>query len=139
MLKKFINARSVIFTAAMVSLIGLGSAFADQGTFAKKHPRRAQVLRREQREKKKNDAAAASGKITQQQANQLNQEDNAIRAQEQADAAKHGGRITRAEQRQLNREENQVNRERRRDERMDAAHGTAPASNGAATSTTPSQ
>lgn len=111
------------------------SAFAQaqrKKKFAEKHPRRAEVLRRANREEGKNDKAAAEGKITQDQANKLNQQDQAIKAEEQADARAHGGHITKQEQRDLNRQENNVNRERRAMEKADKAAGqpaAAPAAN----------
>jgi hypothetical protein len=91
------------------------------GRFAQKHPRRAEVVGREQNQLKKNEQADQSGKITEKQENKLNREDRAIRKQEQADAAANGGHITKAEQRDLNREENRVNRQRNKMEKRDAA------------------
>ena len=113
----------------LLSLAGLSVVTLSWSTngraneFARNHPRRAQVLRRDRREIEKNNAAAASGKITKKQAKQLNHEDRAIRRQEQVEAAANGGHITKAEQRQLNREEGQVNRQRLQFERKDAAAG----------------
>ena len=94
--------------------------------FEKKHPRRAEVLRRDKREVGKNNAAVKSGKITAAQGAKLNQQDAKIKSQEQAEAKANGGHITKGEQRQLNREENKVNRERRHDERKDASAPNVP-------------
>ena len=106
---------------------------AQKHKFAKKHPRRAEVLKRANKEESKNNEAAKEGKITQSQANRLNAQDEKIKAEEQADAKANGGRITKQEQRKLNREENRVNRERARMEKRDAAKGNVnslPASTG---------
>ena len=118
-MKKLTQGTMMVLILGTLAAFTAGSAKADED-FAKKHPRRAQVMRRDRREKKKNNAAAANGKITQQQAQKLDKEDSAIAHQERADAAANGGHITKSEQRDLNREENNVNRQRRRDERMDA-------------------
>jgi hypothetical protein len=111
--------------------VGIIGSFAARNSvaddFAEKHPRRAQVIKREKKQKNKNNAAAVNGKITDKQAQHLDKEDNKIRRQERADAAKNGGHITQGEQKQLNREENGVTRQRNRDERKDAAAGAAPA------------
>jgi hypothetical protein len=100
-----------------------------EGQFAKKHPRRAEVLKRDRKLKRQTANAEKNGKITDAQADKLQKEEGAIKNQEQADAAANGGHITKAEQRDLNREENKVHRELRRDERQDAqaGQGTAPA------------
>lgn len=111
---------SVLSVSFLIAGIFSECVLAD-GDFAKDHPRRAQVLRRERRQQNANNAAAVDGKITNKQARQLDREDRNIRRQEQAEAAANGGHITKAEQRQLNREENRVNRQRARDERQDAA------------------
>jgi hypothetical protein len=113
--------------ALIITLICLAQTSFAGSDFAKKHPRRAEVNRRANREEAKNNEAAQEGKITQQQANKLNKEDEAIKAQQRADAAANGGHITKQEQRDLNREENRVNRQRRRMENRDAQGGGAPA------------
>ena len=110
----------------MMVILALGltvtSVYAEgnNGNFKKKHPRRAEVLGRANREERKNRDAFKDGKITKQQENKLNREDQSIKAQEQADAKANGGHITKAEQRDLNREENKVNRERNNMEKRDA-------------------
>ena len=117
---------ALVSLASIVGIIGIETPVAKADNFAKKHPRRAQVVRREKREQNKNNAAAVDGKITDKQAQHLDKEDRNIRKQERADAAANGGHITKGEQKDLNREENSVNRQRNRDERKDAA--AAPSS-----------
>jgi hypothetical protein len=92
----------------------------NNNNFAKKHPRRAQVLKRDKKLENRTENAEKNGKITDAQAKHLEGEEAAIHKQEQADAAANGGKITKSEQRDLNREENRVNRELKRDERRDA-------------------
>ncbi len=104
----------------------------------KKHPRQAEVLNRANREQNKNNAAAVNGKITNQQAQKLDREDQAIKREDRRDAAANGGHITPAEQARMNRQENAVNAQRRADERKDAAAnpaGGAPATPAAAPAT----
>ncbi len=110
-----------IFCMALVCMMAV-PAFADEGKFEKRHPRRAQVLNRANEQKNKNNAAAADGQITQKQANKLDRQDNRIKRQEQRDAREDGGHITSQQQAQLNREENHVTQERNGMEKRDAAN-----------------
>jgi hypothetical protein len=109
----------VVITACTLAF-GLGIARAED--FAQKHPRRAEVLKRDKNEKRKNAQAFKNGKITKNQEKQLNGQDNAIHQEEHADAAANGGHITKSEQKSLNQQENQVNQERRADEKQDAGN-----------------
>lgn len=82
--------------------------------FCQNHPRRAEVLRRDNNinreiNRERGDLGGHYG--------QLKSEDRAIRKQEQRDARMNGGHITAAEQQQLNREENRLNNQIRRDDR----------------------
>jgi hypothetical protein len=76
------------------------------GQFAKNHPRRNQVNKRVKNQRKRINQGVASGKLTQQQANQLKANDAAIKQQEHADVKANGGYLTKGEQKQLNQEEN---------------------------------
>ena len=122
---------------SLFALVLLMPASSQAGEFQKKHPRRAEVLKRDKNEVDKNNQDAVDGKITDKQAQRLDRKDAKIKKEEQADAAKNGGHITKAEQRKLNREENQVNRDRRRDERRDARKGAAPGAGAPAAPTQP--
>ena len=95
----------------------------------RKHPRQAEVINRANNEEKKNDAASAQGKITADQANRLDREDEAIKREERNMARKNGGKITPEEQRKLNRQENRVNRQRANMERRDAQKAAPTATN----------
>lgn len=117
--------KKIIFAvAAIASLLAVQTTFAED--WAQKHPRRAEVVGREQHQKAVNNRDVRNGSLTRAQGHQLNKEDNAIRRQERADAAADGGHITKGEQRQLNREENAVNAQRRADIQSNKA-GLAPA------------
>jgi hypothetical protein len=104
-------------TVAITALIGLAiisaNLQASAQTFAQKHPRRAEVLHRDNK---------INNEINNQKGNlgghysQLKAEDRAIRHQEQADARANGGFITKGEQRQLNHEENHLQHQVKHDE-----------------------
>lgn len=90
---------------------------ADKGApsktqFEAEHPRRAEVLHRDNRINGtlNADAGKLGGNL-----GSLKQDQQSIRQQEQADAAANGGHITKAQQQQLNTEENQLNQQIRKD------------------------
>jgi hypothetical protein len=76
------------------------------GQFAQNHPRRNQVNKRVKNQRARINQGVKSGKLTQQQANQLKANDRAIKVQEHADVKANGGSLTPAEQHQFNQEEN---------------------------------
>lgn len=99
------------FKIATVSAIALGMIVSSAlpsyaGRFARQHPRRAQVLGRDNN--LNNRINANRGNLGGHYG-QLKSEDKSIHRQEQRDAAQNGGHITKGEQNQLNREENHVN------------------------------
>jgi hypothetical protein len=118
---KTFNLKSFATLAVLVGLVSSVSvAHADnqkKKNWDKNHPRRAEVNKRLNNQQKRVDQGLSSGKLTDQQANKIQNQDQHIRQQEQRDAAQNGGHITKREQRQLNREENGVSREINRDER----------------------
>jgi len=90
-----------------------GEISADKGPppktqFEENHPRRAEVLHRDNRigGTLNADAGKLGGNY-----GSLKQQQQTIRQQEQADAAANGGHITKSEQGQLNTEESQLNQE----------------------------
>lgn len=100
------------FITSLVALSFCCAAPSFAGYWGQQHPRRAEVLGRDNRINNRinNDRGNLGGHY-----GQLKNEDRAIRQQEQADARMNGGYLTKGEDRQLNREENQVNRQIRRD------------------------
>jgi hypothetical protein len=82
------------------------------GSFAQNHPRRAEVLGRDNN--LNNQLASDRGDLGGHYG-QLSREDQAIRQQEQSDARYNGGYITQGEQAQLNHEENRVQNQINRD------------------------
>lgn len=113
---------SVVLVFAFVS-----SSFAMAGQFAKKHPRRAEVVNRADKQIDKNNQAAVNGKLTDKQAQRLDHQDRRIKREEQRQAHQNGGHITKDQQARDNRQENHINQERNNMEKRDAA---APAPTG---------
>ncbi len=92
---------------------------ADKGVpqrsqFAQNHPRRAEVLHRDNRVggRLNADAGQLGGNYS-----SLKQDQRSIRQQEQSDASANGGYITRSQKQQLNGEESQLNQQIRQDYR----------------------
>ena len=114
--------KRLLAAAGLVVLFAAPQAQAGKkkGAFAKDHPRRAEVIKRENKDKKRFDKAADSGKISEKQEKKLDREENKIRRQERAEAAANGGHITKAEQKQLNREEHRVEKQEKRMEKRNA-------------------
>lgn len=108
--------KNIVSTALISALFLAAAAPAMAETqWQKDHPRRAEVNQRLANERAKTRNEVASGKLTGQQAHQLNKEDRQIRREERSMAAQNGGHITRQEQRTLNQQENAVNAQRRAD------------------------
>ena len=97
---------SAVAVACLISATAQLPSYAQR--FAQNHPRRAQVLRRDNHLNNKinNDRGQLGGHY-----GQLEHEDNSIHRQEQRDARVNGGFITKGQQRQLNHEENRLHRQ----------------------------
>jgi len=134
------NAVSTLVTLSLLSLSVLAMAgdrpYKDN---MKRHHRQDEVNKRLNNQTDRAEKQAGDGKITQQQAGKIENQDKAIYNQEQGmikrnEAEGKGDMLTKRQQARLNREENRVNREDRRDVRQDAANanngtgsGQAPA------------
>jgi hypothetical protein len=106
--------------ALLLPLMGHAEGGKKKEKFAKEHPRRAEVIHRENKDKKKFDKDEDKGKITEKQEKKLDREENRMRRQERADAKANGGHITKGEQRQLNKEERGIEGQEKRMEKRDA-------------------
>jgi TolA-binding protein len=120
-----------IVTISTISLgtITLPSARADD--FAQKHPRRAEVNKRNKNQRNQVKQGEANGSLTQKQANHIDRQENQIKNQERRDERKNeregkGDTLTKGQQNQLNREQNHTEGEIQRDERRNT-NGGAPA------------
>ena len=106
-----------------------GNPVGSKGSqFAKDHPRRNEVNRRDSEQLARIRQGLKSGKLTPTEAKQLLSNDKSIKQQEHADVKANGGYLTKAEQRQFNQEEN-ANSRLIRDDKHPASSATAvPAS-----------
>ena len=84
---------------------GAGPGVVDPG-----HPRVNQVNRREARQQKRIGNGVASGKLTSQQATNLEKRETSVQNREQKDMAKHNGHLTKAEQKGINRQQNRISK-----------------------------
>lgn len=106
------TARLLIATSLLA--LFAANAMADEATFDKNHPRRAEVNSRLANQNARINAKEASGKMTQAQGNQIKKQDRQIRGEERAMASQNGGHITKQEQKTLNQQENKTSREIKR-------------------------
>ncbi|HXZ17589.1 MAG TPA: hypothetical protein VEH77_16795 [Roseiarcus sp.] len=104
------KARIGAVALVLASTIGLaGTASAE--TWARAHPRRAEVNDRLANQNRRIHREVQEGEISGARAYALQSEDRTIRAEERFMASQHGGHITRVEQRALNQQENGVSRQ----------------------------
>jgi len=97
--------------AALLGLVLLASGAQAATQWQKGHPRRTEVNKRLKNQNRRINQGVKSGKLTQQQAQQMHKEDRQIRQEERDMAAQNGGHVTKQEQRTLNRQENKVSRQ----------------------------
>jgi hypothetical protein len=97
--------------ASCASFAQAAPAAGADATWAKEHPRRAEVNGRLANQNRRINKEVREGEITKGQAAQLHHQDHQIRKEERAMASTNGGHITKTEQRALNQQENQVSRE----------------------------
>src|SRR5690349_9351275 len=100
-MKKFslvVMALSLLVPVSIVLADAPAGTAVPAGQFAKKHPRRAQVNHRIKNQRQRINKDLSSGKINQQQADQLRANDRAIKQQERADVKANGGSLTKDQQ-----------------------------------------
>ncbi len=83
---------------------------AEASSWARHHPRQAEVLHREKHQIHRINVDRRHGDITRQQAHAMKAGDRAIARQDHADARANGGHITRSQKAKLNAEENAQSR-----------------------------
>lgn len=84
---------------------GAGPGVVDPG-----HPRVNEVNKREQNQQKRIGNGVSSGKLTSQQASNLERRETSVQNREQRDMAKHDGHLTKAEQKGINRQQNRISK-----------------------------
>lgn len=103
--------KSIVFSAALIALLGITtSSFAQDGKWARQHPRREQVNSRLNNQDRRINEERREGEISGARAARLHQQDHHIRQEERNMAARNDGHITGREQARLNRQENHVSR-----------------------------
>jgi hypothetical protein len=101
----------ILFSAFFVAFLGMANiSMAQDGSFAKNHPRRSEVNQRLKNQDHRIHHKMKNGDISRRQAHRLHQRDHRIRHEERRMAYRHNGHLTRHEQYKLNRQENRVNR-----------------------------
>lgn len=102
------------FSMVAIALLTLGTSVTSASAetlWQFNHPRRAEVTQRLGFQNYRINEGVADGRITPYQAQQLHNEDYAIRTEERTMAGINGGYITPAQQRALNQQENVVSRQ----------------------------
>jgi hypothetical protein len=84
---------------------GAGPGVVDPG-----HPRVNQVNRRETNQQQRIGNGVANGKLTSQQATNLEKRETSVQNREKKDMAAHNGHLTKAEQKGINRQQNRISK-----------------------------
>ena len=101
----------LLFSALFVAFLGIANiSMAQDGSFDKNHPRRAEVNQRLNNQDRRINHDVRDGDMSRRQANRLHQRDHQIRKEERRMASRHDGHITKREQNRLNHQENHMSR-----------------------------
>lgn len=101
----------LLFSGLFVVFLGIANvSMAQDGSFAKNHPRRSEVNHRLNNQYHRIHNKVKDGEISRRVAHHLHQRDQQIRKEERRMASRHDGHITKREQNRLNRQENHVSR-----------------------------
>ena len=95
----------------MIAFLGFAnSSSAQDGNWARKHPRRDQVNDRLMNQNKRIKDEVKEGDMTKAQAARLHRQDHSVRMEERRMARKNDGHLTKEEQERLNKRENNLNK-----------------------------
>lgn len=97
-------------TAVLFGALAISPSPVMAGTFARAHPRRAQVNRRARRQQGRIAEGIEHGRLSAGQAVHLASREAALKRQERRDVRTNGGYRTKGQQRHLKREENGLSR-----------------------------
>ena len=101
----------ILFSALFIAFMGIANiSMAQDGSFAKNHPRRSEVNHRLNNQDRRIHNKVKNGDMSRHQAHNLHRRDHQIRKEERRMASRHGGHITKHEQNRLNRQENHASR-----------------------------
>ena len=96
---------------SVFALLSLCYHTASAETFAEKHPRRAEVDRRERNQQKRIANGLKSGKLSAAQASKIEGQEAAIDREKRQDVKANGGYLTKGQQQQINQQQNGVSKE----------------------------
>lgn len=114
MLKKLILTAPIaiaLLAAPALAQTPTSPATPEAKTFAKEHPRRAEVNRRLRHQTARIHEERKEGEITADQAKALHQQDAAIKKEERAEVKANGGHLTKSETKDLNKQLNGVSKQ----------------------------
>jgi hypothetical protein len=101
----------ILFSALFIAFLGIANiSMAQDGSFAKNHPRRSEVNHRLNNQDRRIHNKVKNGEMSRREAHNLHHRDHQIRKEERRMASRHDGHITKHEQNRLNRQENHVSR-----------------------------
>jgi hypothetical protein len=101
----------LLFSALFIAFLGISNiSMAQDGSFAKNHPRRSEVNHRLNKQDSRIHSKVKNGDMSRAEAHNLHRKDHQIRKEERRMASRHDGHITKHEQNRLNRQENHVSR-----------------------------
>jgi CRISPR/Cas system-associated endoribonuclease Cas2 len=101
-----------LFLFSVIALLALtNTSFAQDGKWAKNHPRRTEVNSRLANQNSRIHNKVQDGQMSKAKAAKLHKEDHQIRHEERDMASQNHGHITKQEQRTLNQQENHVSRQ----------------------------
>jgi hypothetical protein len=115
--KEMLTMKKTLIAAALLSLVTMGAfaqapaAASAPGTWAKEHPRRAEVNKRLGKQDARIKDEVKEGEMSKGEAAKLHRQDRKIRQEERDMASQNGGHITKTEQKALNQQENKVSKE----------------------------
>jgi hypothetical protein len=99
----------ILLLAFMITIAGFSNKLlAQDGKWAKNHPRRDQVNDRLANQNRRIHQEVKEGEMSKTQAAKLHKEDRQIRQEERDMASQNHGHITKQEQKTLNQQENKV-------------------------------
>ena len=102
----------LLFSALFVAFLGIANiSMAQDGSFAKNHPRRTEVNQRLNNQNRRINHKVKDGQMSRRQANNLHRRDHRIRHEERSMASQDHGHITKQEQKTLNQQENHTSQQ----------------------------
>ena len=103
--------KTKLFLLAMIAFLGFSSGtFAQDGKWAKRHPRRDQINDRLANQNKRINEEVKEGDMTKNKARELRERDKSVRMEERRMAKKNDGHLTKEQQERLNKRENNISK-----------------------------